>query len=166
MVHAGLAADGGIHHRQQGGGHLHHGDAPQPGGGGEAGHVAHHAAAEGHDQRSPLQAVAEGGVMDQGHGGGGFLVFAGFDHQGVHREASLLEAAATRGPVVPLDLGIGDQQHPGVRPDSLGHEQFCQAGQAACSEHDRVGLGRQGNRDGCWVLDHSHGVPCSDQRRV
>jgi hypothetical protein len=32
---------------------------------------------------------------------------------------------------VPLHLRIGDQQHPGVGPDSLGDEQFCQAGQAA-----------------------------------
>jgi two-component sensor histidine kinase len=41
MVHAGLATDRRIHHGQQGGGHLHHGDAPQPSGGGEARHVAH-----------------------------------------------------------------------------------------------------------------------------
>ena len=82
MVDAGLATDRRIHHGQQGGGHLHHGDAPQPGGGGETGHVADDAAAEGHDQRTALQFGRKGGVMDQGDGGRCFLIFAGLNHQG------------------------------------------------------------------------------------
>ena len=82
MVDAGLATDRRIHHGQQGGGHLHHGDAPQPGGGSETRHVADDAAAEGHNQRTALQFGRKGGVMDQGDGGGVFLVFARFNHQG------------------------------------------------------------------------------------
>ena len=81
VVHARFAADGGIHHRQQGGGHLHNGDAPQPGGGGKAGHIPHHATTEGNDQGAPFEFLAEGGIMNLRHRGRGFLGFTGFNHQ-------------------------------------------------------------------------------------
>ena len=92
MVDTGLAADGRIHHGQQGGGHLHHGNSPQPGGGCKTGHVADDAATEGNDQRAALQPAGKGGVVDLGHGGGGLLVFTGVDHQGGGLKAGGLEA--------------------------------------------------------------------------
>ena len=49
-VDAGLAAHGGVDHREQSGGHVDEGDAALEGGGREAAEVRHHAAAEAHEQ--------------------------------------------------------------------------------------------------------------------
>src|SRR5699024_6659961 len=48
-VDAGLAADGGIDHTQDGGGEVDDPDPAQPGGGDEAAEVAHGSPADGHD---------------------------------------------------------------------------------------------------------------------
>ena len=57
VVDADLAADRAVDHRQQRGRHLDPVDAAHVGGGGEAGHVAHHAAAEGDHQPVAAQAA-------------------------------------------------------------------------------------------------------------
>ena len=92
MVDTGFATDGGIHHREQGGWNLHHGYAPQPAGCCKSGHIAHHAAAKRHDQRTPLQFLLERRVVDQRNGGRGFLLLAGFDHQQLAEKTRLVQA--------------------------------------------------------------------------
>ena len=64
QVDGGLATDGGIHAGQQRGGHLNQAHAPQIGGCGEAGEVAHHAAAQG-DQAVRAGEVALGEEVHQ-----------------------------------------------------------------------------------------------------
>ena len=56
QVHAGLAADGRVHLRQQSGGDLQHRNAAHEDGRQESRHVVHHAAAEGDDQARPVAA--------------------------------------------------------------------------------------------------------------
>ena len=60
VVDADLAADGAVHHGQQRGGHADPVHAAHVGGGGEAGHVADHAAAEGDHQAVAAEARAPG----------------------------------------------------------------------------------------------------------
>ena len=81
VVHAGFAANRGIHHGQQGGWNLNHTDAPQPCGRGESRHVSDHPASESQHQRAAFQLPRERRVMDFRNGCGGFLVFSGFDQQ-------------------------------------------------------------------------------------
>ena len=66
---AGLAADGGVDHRQQRRRHVDHGDAAMPHGGGESGDVGDHPPADGDDDVVASQADAgerSGHVLD-GH---------------------------------------------------------------------------------------------------
>ena len=147
VVHARLAADRRIHHRQQGGGHLHHGDAPQPGGRRKPRHVAHHAAAEGHDQRTPLQLALKGGVVDLGHGGRCFLVFPGLDHQGTGSQIGGLQAGQGRRAVVLLHHRVGHQQHLGARLEAPLPDQCPHPAEAAGADHHRVGIGAEGHLD-------------------
>jgi hypothetical protein len=64
MVDRGLAADAGIHLRQQGGGHLQERHAALVAGRGKAGHVAHHAAAEGQQGGAAVVLLAERHIED------------------------------------------------------------------------------------------------------
>ena len=64
MIDAGLAADGGIDLGQQGGGDLDEGDAALVAGGGKAGHVADHAAAQGDQGAVPTEAAPQEAVED------------------------------------------------------------------------------------------------------
>ena len=64
MVHAGLAADRGVHLRQQRGRHLDERDTALIGRGGETGYVADHAAAEGDDRGLAVATVFEQRVED------------------------------------------------------------------------------------------------------
>ena len=62
QVHAGLAADAAVHLRQQRGGHLHEGHAAHRDRRGEAGEVAHHAAAERDHRRAPVEPGGQHGA--------------------------------------------------------------------------------------------------------
>src|SRR5207249_9775123 len=57
-VHAGLAADAGVDHREQSGGYLDVADAAQPGRGGHACKVAYGAAADRHDAAPAVDPLA------------------------------------------------------------------------------------------------------------
>ena len=57
-VHAGLASDAGVDHREQRGRHLDVADAAQPGGGGHAREVAYGATADRHDAASAIDPLA------------------------------------------------------------------------------------------------------------
>ncbi len=98
QVHAGLAADGGIHLRQQRGRHLHHVDAAHVDRSYESGDVAHHATAQGKDGRFAVHTlgyqlrrqVAGGGerlvALAVGHGDERVRQF-GFRERLLHRRA-------------------------------------------------------------------------------
>ena len=58
-IHAGLAADGGIHLRDDRRGNLHEGKSAVKDGGHEAREIAHHAAAERHDHRLAVMSRAD-----------------------------------------------------------------------------------------------------------
>ena len=62
VVHARLAADGGVDHGHDRRGNLHEVHAPLVRRGGEAGHVADHAAAERHERGLPVQSRVQGFV--------------------------------------------------------------------------------------------------------
>ena len=116
VIHAGFAANSGVHHGQQGGGRLYHGDAPQPCGGGEASHVAHHATTEGHDQGAPFQMFTPAGVVNPGHGGRGFVGFSRLHQQGTDGEASGPQGFHDVSPIMMKDDGIAHHQHLEPRP--------------------------------------------------
>ena len=59
VIDAGLAADRGIHLRQQRRRHLHVGDAALVAGGGKPGQIAHHAAAERDDRAIAPEAIGD-----------------------------------------------------------------------------------------------------------
>ena len=139
MIDAGLAADRRIHHGQQGGGHLHHGNASQPGGCRKSRHVAHHATAKGNDQRAPLQPAAKGCVMDQAHGGWGFLIFSRLDHQGAGVKPRLAEALQGSCAVVGFHHGVGHQQHLGACFKAKAPNLVAQSQQGCRADDHRVG---------------------------
>ena len=76
VIDAGLAADGGIDLGQQGGGDLDEGDAALVAGGGKAGHVAHHATAQGDEGAIPAEAVTQQAVEDAVPDLQGFVLLA------------------------------------------------------------------------------------------
>jgi hypothetical protein len=88
-VHRGLAADRGIHHRQQRRGDLHAVDAAHPAGGGEAGHVADHAAAQRDHGRVAGGPQRREGLDHRGEIGQGLFGLAGGDHVAGDLEARL-----------------------------------------------------------------------------
>lgn len=68
-VHAGFPPHRGVYLREEGGGKTHKIDPPQPGGGGKAGHVPRHAAAEGGNQVGTGQTVGGQLFIECGDGG-------------------------------------------------------------------------------------------------
>ena len=109
MIDAGLAADGGIHLRQQRGGHLHEGDAALVAGGGKAGHVADHAAAERDDAGVAREAVGDQHV-EHARDVRERLVHLAVGQR--HLDAApRRERGGELGGVQRPDGGVGDQQH-------------------------------------------------------
>ena len=68
VVDAGLAADGGVHHAEEGRGNVDEVDAAQAGRGGEAGQVGDDAAAEADDEVGAFDALADEPVVDAADG--------------------------------------------------------------------------------------------------
>src|SRR6185369_5505882 len=83
MVDAGLSTYAGVDLGQKRGGNLDEGDAAQVTGGGKAGHVADHAAAQRHDEGAAVQGGVDQRVVDQVQGGG---VLEGLAVRKRHRE--------------------------------------------------------------------------------
>ena len=76
MVDGGLAAHRGVHEGQQRGRDLHQAHAAVIGGGGEPGHVAGHAAAQGDNGGGPVVSILDQGVENRGVGIEGLERFA------------------------------------------------------------------------------------------
>jgi hypothetical protein len=86
-VHAGLAADGGVHLREECGGQLHVGHAAPVDRGRESGQVAHDPAAEGEEDGEPHRGASRE-LGDEPLGGGERLRRLRFRHdQRAHRPA-------------------------------------------------------------------------------
>ena len=162
MIHTGLATDGGIHHGQQSGWHLHHADAPQPGRGREAGHVAHHATAKRQHQRAAFQLLREGGVMDGCHGGGGLVLFSGLDHQQLGAESAAAQALDTGLSVGTRHIGVADHQDSSTLTDARLLEFSSDACQTAGTDHHLIGIPFQGNRNPTQSGrgDHGNSIRC------
>ena len=108
VVDAGLAADRGIDLRQQRGRHLHEGHAAHVAGGGEAGHVADHAAAQ-RDQRGLAVAfVGQQGVEDQVQRLPVLVLFAVGQHDLDHVAAGRAQRRGDAFEVQRRDGGVGD----------------------------------------------------------
>ena len=133
MVDRGLAADGGIHQRQQRGGNLHQADAALVGGGGKASHVANHAAAERDHRGAAVVALGDQRIEDGGAGFQGLEAFAVADLQHVHLRR--VQAALQRRQVGASDGGVAD--HQGLRCDELVEQ--AGARQQAVAEQDGIG---------------------------
>ena len=160
VVDAGLATDGGVHHRQQGGGNLHHGDTPQPGGCGKTAHVTHHTAAEGHEQGAPLQPLAKSLVVDARHRGRCFLLFSRLQHQGGGQQARPLQARQQHGAVMAVHHRVADHQNPCARREAQRPDPLPQALQQTLPDQDGIGLLPQLHRDraaGCGAEGHWKG---------
>ena len=140
QVHRGLAADGAVDHRQQRGRQLHETHAAHPAGGGEAGQVADHAAAQG--QHGGVAAGAHVGkhLGYFGEAGQGLFLFAGRQHAGLH----LLFAQGRLHPrqVVRGHVGVG--QHQGVPAGHQGRQGLGLVEQAAA---DADGVAPVAQRD-------------------
>ena len=108
QVHGGLAAHGGVHHRQQGGGQLHTGDAPQIQGGRQPRHVPGDAAAQGEHPVGPGHALLgqTGQQLDQGVGVLGLL--PGGEYEVVHLKARVLQTGLDHGPVEGPHVAVRD----------------------------------------------------------
>ena len=95
-----LAADGGIHHGQQGGGYLHEVDAAHVGCSAKARQVAHHAAAAGHHEVVAAKAVLGQHLPDLCRHGDVLGGLSRRDEQVVDLVAGFLQAALDQ-------LGVG-----------------------------------------------------------
>ena len=108
MVDAGLAADGGVHHREQRRRQLHDRDAALVGGRREARDVADHAAAEGEHQAVAVEPRGDQRVDDERDVAERLLLLAARQHAD-------LECAA-REPLLQL-------RHPERPDDVVGHDE-------------------------------------------
>ena len=96
-VYARLAADRGIHLRQQGGRNLAQRDAAQKGGGCKAGDVSHHAAAKGDDEVLARHSGRKQVMVDTLDRGEPFVFFArGNDRVELTGKVKLLRASFSR----------------------------------------------------------------------
>jgi hypothetical protein len=117
-VEAGLAADGGVHHGEQGGRHLHERDAAQPRGRDEAGEVADHAAAHGAHPRVAVAGGRRQAGVQIGPRGHRLAAFAGrhLEQQGLHAE---------RAPRLGDPLRMAGRGHVGVGHDRRARRPTC-----------------------------------------
>ena len=145
MVDGGFAADRRIDLRQQRGGHLHKRHAAHIAGGGKAGHVANHPAAQRKQHRFAIAPVAQQGVKNQVEGLPVFVLFAIGQHHGVNKGIFRRQRAAQSLGVQRCHGGVGDDQR---------RRRFGQRGvggrvaQQAGANHDGVTALAQVNGDG------------------
>ena len=128
QVDAGLAADRGIHLREQARRHLHEAHAAAQNRGGKAGEVAHHAAAEGNHDVAALHAELEQSLAKLGEHGKTFARFAGCHHRLAEEDVLLTEACLQRAQIERRYIGIAHQ---------------CAARAGRSRGDARAGLGRQ-----------------------
>ena len=145
-VHADLAADRRVDHREQGRRALHERDAAQVGRGREADRVAEHAAAERHDRRAALELVVEQSVVDAAHGLERLALLARRERHGQGREARRLERRARRARVAGLEHGIEEQRRRARRRDRA--DQLAQAFERPGRDHRVVAVVGQDDRHG------------------
>ena len=133
QIDARLAAHAGVHHRQQAGGNLHEGHAAQIAGRGEAGHVAHHAAAQRDHRAAPVQPGRHEVVIQAGHGPQRLvrLALGHLDYHGL--ETGLAQPVDQRVGMAGSDLRVGDDG--------------CQAGPQAGAPHQVASLRQQALAD-------------------
>jgi len=112
-VHTGLAADRGIHLREQGGGDLDESHPAQPGRGRKAGHIAHHATAQRHQQVAAGKAAGCQPCVNLRDHLQPFVLFAGWKNKYVRCKSRLFERAHHRVRVQRPDVGIGHHQGAG-----------------------------------------------------
>ena len=97
VIHGDLAADAGVHLRQERGRDLHERDAAHEGRGGETRDIAHQSAADGDDSAAALGFHIDQPVVEVGDGLQGLADFSARDLQHVCLVTRLLERAAHAG---------------------------------------------------------------------
>ena len=140
QVDGGLAAHGGVRRGQEGGGHLDVVDSPLVGGGGEARHVAHNAAAQSNHEVGAGQLIFRQEFQHTAIGLQILALLPGGEGVEAYLEPRFLEGAAHNGGVELFHRGIGDN---GAGP-GLGHSRDQLPGpfQKAGSDVDGIGRGR------------------------
>ncbi len=145
-VDAGLAADGGVHLGEERGRHLHHAHAAAQDRGGEAGQVAHHAAAKGDDAIAALDAEIEQGLAELGQHGKAFGRLARRHHGGAEEAALPLEARLERRQMQGRDIRVAD--HRVARAGQGRGEALARRGEEVLADDDVVTPPGQVHGDG------------------
>ena len=110
VIDGGFAAHRGIHLRQQGGGNLDERRAALVAGGGKAGHVANHPAAQRNQRGLAFGAPAQQGVKDQVQGFPGFVGFAVRQNYRGDADPGGFQCLLQRGQVQRGNRGVGDDR--------------------------------------------------------
>ncbi len=148
-VDRGLAADRGIHLGQQGGGNLRKGDAALEHGGGEAGEIADHPAAQRHDQALAVDLHVEQRAGQFLQPCKAFAAFAGRHHDGTGVDAGLAQALQQWGEMEVRDMVVGHHRH---RPARKRLQQRARLAKQAGAGMDVIGALAQSDGN-----DLSHG---------
>ncbi len=139
-VHADLPPHRCVQHREQGGRHLDERDAPQVGGGDEAGEVAHHAAPDRDDGGIPPESAVEQRVGEDAPPFPGLGGLARGEDEAALAEVGTPPGAEARGHVLVGHQGEATAGH------APGHH-LVQAAQRARLDQDRVGAARMPDGD-------------------
>ncbi len=161
-IDAGLAADRGIDLRQHGGRNLHEIHAAPQARGGEAGEIAHHAAAERDQQVAALHARVQRGFAKLLEVRKILGRFAGRQDQAAVAHAGGVEAGFERREPERADMGVGDDEHARARRE---------LGDARAGRGDQVGtdqdvVGPVAERDGERAPPRVEGQACSCRLKI
>ncbi len=111
QIHAGLAADAGVHHREQAGRKHRPRDSPQISGRRKPGQVSNHAAAQPDHGALPFQPTRQQPIPDTPNRSDGFVFLSGRDHDSVDREAAVLKRCPNLPQIVTAHLLIRHQSN-------------------------------------------------------
>jgi hypothetical protein len=145
QVDGGLAADRGIHLGQQRGGDLHEADAAQQDGGGEAGDVADHPAAQRDDQVAALAALFDQRAAEPLQVREVLGALAGRQHDGLVRDALRGEPGGERRQVQAGDRAVAHHEDP--RPPQQRRDVAAGLGQQALADPDVVAPAAEFDRE-------------------
>ena len=157
-VDAGLAADAAVHLGQQRGRDLHEVQAPRVRGGGEAGHVAQDAAAQGDDDRAPVGGVVVERLIEALHGRQRFPLFAVRDGQNVNLKAGVCQALRHALAIAAVNAVVAEDH--GLPPFGLaaghaGGDFRADLRQQAAPDEDVIGAVGKADVNGLGGLAHS-----------
>ena len=163
MVDGRLAPHRRIHLRQQGRGHLHKRHTAHIAGGGEAGHVAHHAAAQGEQHGFSVTALCQQGIKNQLQGLPVLDLLAIRESHLMDLREPARQRPTQGGSIEGSNRGVAhDQRSTTTRQTAVG----CGITQQATANDDAIAAGAQVNGYFLRDLGHQYSYACSDGKAV